>query len=121
MSLLSKKEKEICIDWKNSTRSITLLTLILVLVYVNGKSITSDSLFRQLNTLSISNEHDHLDFGKIDDQISNFTKQGYLETEKSDNNDSFELYWGPRAKAEFHDEDMIEFITNVTRHNSKCF
>lgn len=59
-------------------------------------------------------------FGERDELLNSFVKQGYLHRVKLaddagiEGGPSFEYYWGPRAKAEVSEEQIVDFIASVS-------
>lgn len=59
-------------------------------------------------------------FGDREKLLDGFVKQGYLHRAKvgdearGNNDNVWEYYWGPRARAEIIDSNIVDFITSVS-------
>lgn len=67
------------------------------------------------------NVHDECPkFGDREKLLDGFVKQGYLHRAKvgdearGNNDNVWEYYWGPRARAEIMDSNIVDFITSVS-------
>lgn len=54
-------------------------------------------------------------FGSIEDVLADFTKRAYLDRIRvqTADADTFEYKWGPRAKIELPEENLIQFMAEV--------
>ncbi|GES74228.1 MAGE-domain-containing protein [Rhizophagus clarus] len=108
------------INWgKNEQEG--LLTVILSLIHVNGRVLSDDQLnhyFRRLYLVG----NDKFDLEKL---LSTFVKQGYLDRQKTSRTDQsqnsekdpLEYRWGPRAKIEMSESNLIKFIRALFGHD----
>jgi len=79
-----------------------LLTVILSLIHVNGRVLSDEKL------------------------LSTFVKQGYLDKQKTNRidqsqnseKDPLEYRWGPRAKIEMPENNLIKFIRALFGHDT---
>jgi hypothetical protein len=56
----------------------------------------------------------HPEYGPIHDCFKKYLQQGYLTKIKSNTQEETHLYvWGPRAKAVFTEEKVIEFMVSM--------
>ncbi|KAI9347616.1 MAGE family-domain-containing protein [Obelidium mucronatum] len=101
----------------------TLLCVVLSLVIAEKRVINSDSLYKHLEVLGINKNRLHTTFGKIEDVIASFVKEEYLEKHKTDDagqqqqqqtaGSGEEFVWGARAKAEYSEAEIIEFVAKM--------
>nr|CAG8527415.1 10009_t:CDS:2 [Entrophospora candida] len=110
-------------DKNNQLEHMGVLYVVLSVIYVNDQLT---HYFRRLHLYDDGHveSDDNVD---IDALLPTFIKQGYLEKNKTgirdqsstDNPDRehVEYRWGPRAKIEFPEDKMIEFIKNVYGDN----
>uniref|UniRef100_A0A1D1Z808 Melanoma-associated antigen G1 n=1 Tax=Anthurium amnicola TaxID=1678845 RepID=A0A1D1Z808_9ARAE len=103
------------ISWERNNEDVMgLLTVILSLIHVNGRVLSDDQLthyFRRLHLV----DNDKFDLEKL---LSTFVKQGYLDRQKTNRadqsqnseKDPLEYRWGPRAKIEISENNLIRFI-----------
>lgn len=112
-----------CLQWKDEIPHLTLLTIVLTLIYVNGCCLAYDQLLRQLRPLGISGEESHPEFGKLEHLIAAWVKMGYLEPEKQHLQDSvtYDYHWGPRAKTEFSEDRIIQFVKAIYNEQAEDF
>ncbi|KAK9766099.1 hypothetical protein K7432_005062 [Basidiobolus ranarum] len=110
------------IDWGQDKKHIGLIMVILSLILVNNRVLSDDQLKHFLRRLSIREGVEHSEFGDIDQLISQFIKQGYLDKSQanivdvsSQSNEValFEYRWGPRSKVEIAEINVLNFITEV--------
>jgi len=104
------------ISWeKNNEEDIMgLLTVILSLIHVNGRVLSDDQLAHYFRRLYLV-DNDKFDLEKL---LSTFVKQGYLDKQKTNRSDQsqnsekepLEYRWGPRAKIEMPESNLVEFI-----------
>ncbi|XP_017013114.2 non-structural maintenance of chromosomes element 3 homolog [Drosophila takahashii] len=104
----------------------TLLYIILMYIFLRGNRIEDTKLYGMLEMLNIQDE-EHGYFGanprkQIDET---FVKQQYLKRERSqlsayDDPKTFFL-WGPRAKAEFTFEQIVQFASKLLNQHPKIF
>ncbi|CAG8531069.1 1000_t:CDS:2 [Ambispora leptoticha] len=105
------------IQWHDEEAMMGLLTVILSLIFVNGQTLSDDQLRSYTNRLHIRGEHEC--FGELDKTLMTFVKQGYLDRQKSglvdqvSEKEHFEYRWGPRAKVEFPENSIIQFIKTI--------
>ncbi|CAG8602572.1 3845_t:CDS:2 [Funneliformis caledonium] len=116
-NILSQDYRKVgIISWEknNEEESMGLLTVILSLIHVNGKLLSDEQLAHYFRRLCLI-DNDKFDLEKV---LSTFVKQGYLNKQKVSRSDqsqnpekeSLEYSWGPRAKVEMPEENLIEFI-----------
>ncbi|KAJ3286602.1 Melanoma-associated antigen D2 [Rhizoclosmatium sp. JEL0117] len=104
----------------DKTAKDTLLRIVLSLVLAEKRLVSSDLLYKHLETLGIYRNRTHPVFQKIEDVIAGFVKEEYLDKLKNDetaqqqNAGSAEDYqWGPRAKVEFSEEEISVFVAKM--------
>jgi len=110
------------ISWeKNNEDIMGLLTVILSLIHVNGRVLSDDQLTHYFRRLYLV-DNDKFDLEKL---LSTFVKQGYLDkqkisTDQSQNleKDPLEYRWGPRAKIEMPENNLIKFIRALFGHDA---
>ncbi|KAI8812478.1 MAGE family-domain-containing protein [Cladochytrium replicatum] len=98
---------------------LVLITVILSLIYVSGKTIQEEVLLNYFSKMGInrttgipkSQVQDHT----IVDALQGYVKDGYLDRIKvsTSERDVHEYRWGPRAKIEFPQENVSGFIVDV--------
>ncbi|KAI8146057.1 MAGE family-domain-containing protein [Fennellomyces sp. T-0311] len=92
-----------------------LLYVILSLIFTNEQIMSEMDLTEHLDRLGVTDESRA--FGDREKVLDSFVKQNYLTRDKvagdQQNETTREYYWGPRARAEITDEDIIGFITSV--------
>eukprot|EP00099_Drosophila_melanogaster_P022268 NP_649702.2 MAGE [Drosophila melanogaster] len=105
----------------------TLLYIILMYIFLRGNRIEDSKLYVMLEMLNIYPDEEHGYFGpNLRKQIEEtFVKQQYLKRERSqlsayDDSKTFFL-WGPRAKAEFTFEQMVQFASKLLNQHPKVF
>ncbi|KAI9027420.1 MAGE family-domain-containing protein [Phycomyces nitens] len=97
--------------------NIGVLYCILALIFVSEQTLSKVELVEHLNRLQVTEETET--FGDRDKLIDGFVKQGYLLRQKTSNDPAadpdagWEYYWGPKAKAEIPEENMVNFITSL--------
>lgn len=115
------KETDI-INWgKNEQDIMGLLTVILSLIHVNGRVLSNDQLTHYFRRLYLDG-NDKFDLEKL---LSTFVKQGYLDRQKTSGTDQsqnseqdpLEYRWGPRAKIEMPENNLIKFIRALFGHD----
>ncbi|XP_016953752.1 melanoma-associated antigen B16 [Drosophila biarmipes] len=104
----------------------SLLYIVLMYIFLRGNRIEDSKLYGMLEMLNIQDE-EHGYFGsnprkQIDET---FVKQQYLKRERSqlsayDDPKTFFL-WGPRAKAEFTYEQIVQFASKLLNQHPKIF
>ncbi|CAG8481715.1 236_t:CDS:2 [Ambispora gerdemannii] len=105
------------IQWHEEEATMGLLTVILSLIFVNGQTLSDDQLRSYTNRLHIRGDHET--FGELDKTLMTFVKQGYLDKQKSglvdqvSEKEHFEYRWGPRAKVEFPENSIVQFIKTI--------
>ena len=78
----------------------------------------SVNLKEHLDRLNV--HEDSPKFGDREKLLDGFVKQGYLHRAKvgdevrGNSDNVWEYYWGPRAKAEIYDSNIVDFITSVS-------
>ncbi|CAG8507562.1 1926_t:CDS:2 [Diversispora eburnea] len=118
-NILPKKLREInLIQWDKNQEleKMGLLTVILSLIHVNGRTLSDDQLDHYFRRLRLGNEP--FDTTKL---IATFIKQGYLnkqkvsaiENSRTSEKDPVEYRWGPRAKIEFSESSICDFIKGI--------
>ncbi|RHZ56349.1 hypothetical protein Glove_402g46 [Diversispora epigaea] len=116
---LPKKLREVnLINWDKNQEleKMGLLTVILSLIHVNGRILSDDQLNHYFRRLRLGDEP--LNTTKL---IATFIKQGYLnkqkvtaiENSRTSEKDPVEYRWGPRAKIEFSESSICDFIKGV--------
>ncbi|EDW55194.1 MAGE-like protein 2 [Drosophila sechellia] len=105
----------------------TLLYIILMYIFLRGNRIEDSKLYAMLEMLNIFPDEEHGYFGaNLRKQIEEtFVRQQYLKRERSqlsayDDPKTFFL-WGPRAKAEFTFEQMVQFASKLLNQHPKAF
>ncbi|XP_043654755.1 melanoma-associated antigen B16 [Drosophila teissieri] len=105
----------------------TLLYIILMYIFLRGNRIEDSKLYGILELLNIHPDEEHGYFGaSVRKQIEEtFVKQQYLKRERSqlsayDDPKTFFL-WGPRAKAEFTFEQIVQFASRLLNQHPKIF
>ncbi|RIA96908.1 MAGE family-domain-containing protein [Glomus cerebriforme] len=106
------------ISWeKNNEDIMGLLTIVLSLIHVNGRVLSDDQMTHYFRRLYLVN-NDKFDLEKL---LSTFVKQGYLDKQKTSRTDQsqnsekepLEYRWGPRAKIEMPESNLIKFIRAI--------
>jgi hypothetical protein len=77
--------------------------------------------FRRLYLVDNNNNNNKFDLEKL---LSTFVKQGYLDRQKTNRTDQsqnsekdpLEYRWGPRAKIEIPENNLIKFIRAVSNY-----
>ncbi|KAF7721793.1 hypothetical protein EC973_004118 [Apophysomyces ossiformis] len=96
---------------------IGILYVILALIFVHEQALADVELKQHLDRLRVADETTL--FGERDKLLDSFVKQGYLHRQKTGHDQDpssdavWEYYWGPRAKAEIPEENMVEFIASM--------
>ncbi|KAI8370538.1 MAGE family-domain-containing protein [Radiomyces spectabilis] len=93
-----------------------ILYVILALILVHEQILEDGELKQHLDRLKITDSSPT--FGDRDRLLDTFVKQGYLHRTKTNEPDpntvpEWEYYWGPRAKAEIPEGNMVEFISSL--------
>ncbi|KAI9494644.1 MAGE family-domain-containing protein [Zychaea mexicana] len=92
-----------------------LLYVVLALIFTNEQIMSEVDLFEHLDRLGVID--DSQTFGDREKVLDSFVKLNYLVRSKTgtdpNNESGREYYWGPRAKAEVTDEDIIGFIVST--------
>ncbi|XP_017119722.1 melanoma-associated antigen B16 [Drosophila elegans] len=105
----------------------TLLYIILMYIFLRGNRIEDSKLYAMLEMLNIQTDEEHGYFGaSVRKQIEEtFVKQQYLKRERSQLSayDDFKTFflWGPRAKAEFTYEQIVQFGSKLLKQDPKVF
>ncbi|KAI9282832.1 MAGE family-domain-containing protein [Umbelopsis sp. AD052] len=100
-------------------QSTGLLYVILSLIFVNEQSMNDELLMSHLNRLRIPEESET--FGDRARMLDGFVKQGYLQRQKLNadvaqgDQPVFQYSWGPRAKAEVPEQNMVGLISSVRK------
>ncbi|KAH8556720.1 MAGE family-domain-containing protein [Umbelopsis sp. PMI_123] len=98
-------------------QSTGLLYVILALIFVNEQSMNDEMLMSHLNRLRIAEESET--FGDRAKILDGFVRQGYLQRQKlnidtaQSDQPVFQYSWGPRAKAEIPEQNMVGLISSV--------
>ncbi|ORY03619.1 MAGE-domain-containing protein [Basidiobolus meristosporus CBS 931.73] len=110
------------INWGKDRKQMGLIMVILSLILVNNRVLSDDQLKHSLRRLSICEGVEHAEFGDIDQLVTQFIKQGYLDKSQVNHVDfssqsneipSYEYRWGPRAKVELTEINVLNFITEI--------
>ncbi|CDH52572.1 mage family protein [Lichtheimia corymbifera JMRC:FSU:9682] len=94
--------------------SMGILYVILALIFTNERAMHDVNLKEHLDRLNIHD--DGSKFGDREKLLDGFVKQGYLHRAKvgdearGNNDNVWEYYWGPRARAEILDSNIVDFI-----------
>ncbi|KAG0163912.1 hypothetical protein DFQ28_011038 [Apophysomyces sp. BC1034] len=94
-----------------------VLYVILSLIFIHEQALSDVELKQHLDRLRVGDET--TTFGERDKLLDLFVKQGYLHRQKSghdhdpSNDVTWEYYWGPRAKVEIPEDNMVEFIASM--------
>ncbi|KAL2915719.1 positive regulation of nitrogen compound metabolic process [Polyrhizophydium stewartii] len=115
LSTLTPQQREVALSMgQQDSRRMGLLSVILSLIFVSGRMLNEDVLFSYMKRLGVQRDGDHIHFGKIEGEMNNFVKLGYLERRRvrAPDGDTNSYVWGPRAKLEFSDARMVEFVTS---------
>ncbi|KAJ3166947.1 hypothetical protein HDU88_003036 [Geranomyces variabilis] len=115
-STLSPDDREAAINWGESEPSMVLLCIILGIIHVSGRKIEEVFLLGHLKRLGLRRGGPrHEKFPPIDDVLADFVKHAYLDRVKiaTAEEDTYEYSWGPRAKIELKEEDLLVFMTEV--------
>ncbi|KAJ3179887.1 hypothetical protein HDU87_002455 [Geranomyces variabilis] len=115
-STLSPDDREAAINWGESEPPMVLLCIILGIIHVSGRKIEEGFLLGHLKRLGLRRGGPrHEKFPPIDDVLADFVKHAYLDRVKiaTAEEDTYEYSWGPRAKIELKEEDLLVFITEV--------
>ncbi|KAJ3154536.1 hypothetical protein HDU86_004665 [Geranomyces michiganensis] len=115
-STLSPADREAAVNWGDSEPSMVLLCIILSLIHVSGRKIEEAFLLGHLKRLGLRRGGPpHPKFPPIDDVLADFVKHAYLDRVKiaTAEEDTYEYSWGPRAKVELQEEDLLVFMTAV--------
>ncbi|KAJ3213390.1 hypothetical protein HDU67_002922 [Dinochytrium kinnereticum] len=91
-----------------------LLCVTLSVICASGQTMPEESLRKYLKKFEGSLEES---YGSVLDLIELFVKEGYLGKVKGQRVgsefESFDVFWGPRAKVEFGGDSLISFLTEV--------
>ncbi|KAI7876012.1 MAGE-domain-containing protein [Lichtheimia hyalospora FSU 10163] len=96
--------------------SMGILYVILALILTNERAMHDVNLKEHLDRLNV--HEDSPKFGDREKLLDGFVKQGYLHRAKvgdearGNSDNVWEYYWGPRARAEIYDSNIVEFITS---------
>ncbi|KAI8820592.1 MAGE family-domain-containing protein [Fimicolochytrium jonesii] len=116
-STLTPQERAAVVDWGDEEFVMVLLCIILGIILVNGKRIEEGDLTTYLKRLglNLTSPRPHRTLGLISDHITTFTKHAYLDKVKTPGVDAdvVEYSWGPRAKVECSERDMVAFVVGV--------
>ncbi|KAJ3093165.1 hypothetical protein HK102_006081 [Quaeritorhiza haematococci] len=115
-TILPIEERETMVEWGDQAPHMILLCLILSLIYVNGRVLASDVLYNYLRHFNLSKDKSsHPHFPDLDHELAVFVKNGYLDKAKiqGTENDYYEYKWGPRAKVEFPEENVVAFMLEM--------
>ncbi|KAF9985814.1 hypothetical protein BGZ65_009745 [Modicella reniformis] len=105
------------VDCEAELDDMGLLMVVLSLIMVRQGAIYESALMSHFRRLSLL--EDNSQFGDIQKKLDVLIKKRYLEKFKLDHmNDSgekaeMEYRWGPRAKIEFPEENVVKFIQEV--------
>ncbi|TPX63160.1 hypothetical protein SpCBS45565_g06824 [Spizellomyces sp. 'palustris'] len=113
-SILSAEERSI-VNWGDQQPTMVLLCIILGIMLVNGRRIEEGHLLVYLRRLGIRQGKEHSIFGSIEAALTEYVKQAYLDRVKEQgvDADTYEYMWGPRAKIELPEANLIEFMSGV--------
>eukprot|EP00842_Homolaphlyctis_polyrhiza_P002538 jgi/Hompol1/3285/HPOL_006449-RA len=77
--------------------------------------LIADQLDGFLKRLGTHRIHENTQLGKLDLEMAQFLKLGYLERQKmrSVDGDTNKYVWGPRAKVEFSSKEMVDFMLQM--------
>ncbi|KAI8972681.1 MAGE family-domain-containing protein [Pilobolus umbonatus] len=93
-----------------------LLYVILALIFVNERQVSSSELYSHLDRLHITKDSS---FGEREKIIENFMRGGYIKRSKVSDEEGDEIeynyIWGPKAMVEIPIQNIVEFITDVSR------
>ncbi|KAF9360267.1 hypothetical protein BGX34_007868 [Mortierella sp. NVP85] len=104
-------------DVEAELEDMGLLMVVLSLIMVRQGAIYESALMSQLRRLSLL--EDNSPFGDIQKKMEAFIKKRYLEKFKLDHMDDsgekveMEYRWGPRARIEFPEMNVLQFIEEV--------
>lgn len=113
VSTLSASHKEILA--LRQTPNVVLLTIILALILANGRSISEQLLDAFLSRMRVSSDPN------VTADVQSYVKAGYLQRSKvrSAEGDTHIYLWGSRAKAEYSDDTIIEFMVGMYEANNR--
>ncbi|KAI9021213.1 MAGE family-domain-containing protein [Hyaloraphidium curvatum] len=106
------------INWNGEEADMGFLSVLLCLIYVKGGPSKGSLSHHSLNSyLAKMGDADDLEAGITDEQtklIDKFVKQGYLDKRKTSTQEGDEIsyVWGPRAKVEFPDNNIVDMIAS---------
>ncbi|CDS10024.1 hypothetical protein LRAMOSA02701 [Lichtheimia ramosa] len=117
-SILDNKynEPELIKRTKEDYELMGILYVILALIFTNERAMHDVHLKEHLDRLNVLEESPT--FGDREKLLDGFVKQGYLHRAKvgdearGNNDNVWEYYWGPRARAEIIDSNIVDFITS---------
>jgi len=113
---LLKAEVNQLINWRDELPKMGLLYVILSLILMSGDHVlTEESLWHHLKTLRVYKDKDHPLFGEPDKIITQYVKENFIVKNKvvTNNQETFEFRWGPRARVEVSAESIVEFISEI--------
>ncbi|RKO83495.1 MAGE family-domain-containing protein, partial [Blyttiomyces helicus] len=115
VNIIPSDERDGMIAWGNERPNLALLCIILSFIYANGRSIADDVLNSYLRPMGLSKGTQNSTFGSIEEALEMFAKYAYIEKIKIPNADAdkYEYIWGPRAKVEFTEDNVVEFMTEI--------
>lgn len=88
-----------------------LVTMIVSLIYLNGKVLPENKLIRYLTRM---NADDYTPIDKTEKIIALMVKQGYITKQKDDTGDGgHDYYLGPRAKMEIGSDGVLNMLKTV--------
>ncbi|KAI9097086.1 MAGE family-domain-containing protein [Phlyctochytrium arcticum] len=101
--------------WGAETPEMVLTCLILCIIMVNGRQLDEGRLLGYLARLGIGKDDSVLEYDTPMAFLSHMTKQNYLIRNKIQMGemDTYDYFWGPRAKIELPEEHAIEFIAEA--------
>ncbi|KAI9594706.1 MAGE family-domain-containing protein [Syncephalis fuscata] len=117
-SILPKElRRENLIDWREDTAFYGFTLTVLSLIYVNERRLTEDQLRPLLKRLGVT-DRTHPQLESLDAALLRMSKIKYLDRlvigpDSQAEPSAIEYRWGPRAKVEVAEEELIDFITEI--------
>lgn len=99
----------------NDAPASGLLLSVLSVIHMNSGELNEDSIWSFLKKLGIEKKKLHPIFGDVQEKLSEFERQRYLQKLKHVEADAsvFDYRWGSKARAEISDHAILSFIATI--------
>ncbi|KAF9016556.1 hypothetical protein BGZ52_005737 [Haplosporangium bisporale] len=105
------------VDWEDELEDMGLLMVVLSLIMVRQGAIYESALMAHLRRMNLLSDESPL--GDISKKMDMYVKKRYVDKLKLEHMDDsgekaeMELRWGPRAKIEVPEENVVQFMKEV--------